>query len=115
MTDSQPLYKQQGNFCDTNTYMLYCVLSYAGSHTLQLKDNYRSTPQVLRGAEGVLKNILGGPAARTPLVPLNAAGPQIEAGTLYTICGQPSIQAHVYTAIVQTPCAMCTRCVVSVS
>ena len=86
-------------------YLLYCVQSCVGSHTLQLKDNYRSTPQVLRGAEGVLKNILGGPAARTPLVPLKAAGPQIEAGTLYTICGQRPIPAHVYNASLQTSCA----------
>lgn len=60
--------------------MAWLVL--AGSQTLQLKDNYRSTPQVLRGAEGVLRNILGtgAAAARLPLVPLRAGGPAIEAG-----------------------------------
>lgn len=52
----------------------------SGSHTLQLKDNYRSTPQVLRGAEGILNNILstGTPTPRTPLVPFRAEGPDIE-------------------------------------
>lgn len=72
----------------------YC----AGSQTLQLKDNYRSTPQVLRGAEGVLNNILstGGAAARMPLVPYNAGGPQIEAGNSPSFVAFTATPAHAY-------------------
>ena len=52
----------------------------AGAQTLQLRDNYRSTPQVLRGAEGVLKNLLstGATPERVVLNPLLDGGPQIQ-------------------------------------
>ena len=52
----------------------------AGATTLHLKDNYRSTPQVLRGAEGVLNNILstGVTPERVVLNPLQNEGPQIQ-------------------------------------
>ena len=64
-----------------------CLLQYydhvshvAGAQTLQLRDNYRSTPQVLRGAEGVLENLLASGVApdRVDLNPLLAEGPQIQ-------------------------------------
>ena len=47
---------------------------------MHLKDNYRSTPQVLRGAEGVLNNILstGVTPERVVLNPLQSEGPQIQ-------------------------------------
>ncbi|KAL3143319.1 hypothetical protein ABBQ38_002158 [Trebouxia sp. C0009 RCD-2024] len=53
---------------------------YPGAQTLQLRDNYRSTPQVLRGAEGVLKNLLstGATPERVVLNPLLDGGPQIQ-------------------------------------
>lgn len=53
---------------------------YPGATTLHLKDNYRSTPQVLRGAEGVLNNILstGVTPERVVLNPLQNEGPQIQ-------------------------------------
>ena len=52
----------------------------AGAQTLQLRDNYRSTPQVLRGAEGVLQNLVSSGAApdRVELNPLLADGQQIQ-------------------------------------
>lgn len=51
-----------------------------GAQTLQLRDNYRSTPQVLRGAEGVLNNLLstGSTPERVVLNPLLDGGPQIQ-------------------------------------
>lgn len=53
---------------------------YPGAQTLHLKDNYRSTPQVLRGAEGVLTHIVksGTMPERVDLNPLLSSGPQIE-------------------------------------
>lgn len=57
-----------------------CVCVPIGAITLHLKDNYRSTPQVLRGAEGVLTNILstGVVPERAVLNPLLTAGPNIQ-------------------------------------
>ncbi|KAL3133778.1 hypothetical protein ABBQ32_008258 [Trebouxia sp. C0010 RCD-2024] len=55
-------------------------IDYPGAQTLQLRDNYRSTPQVLRGAEGVLNNLLstGSTPERVVLNPLLDGGPQIQ-------------------------------------
>ena len=74
--------------------LLTCCICHAchatGAQTLQLRDNYRSTPQVLRGAEGVLKHMLS--TGRTPdrvvLNPLLSEGAQIEVSPFlsYYLC-----------------------------
>ena len=69
-----------------------------GAQTLQLRDNYRSTPQVLRGAEGVLKNVLSSGVApeRVNLNPLLAGGAEIEVIPPLSPLPPPSPQLQFY-------------------
>ncbi|KAK9814264.1 hypothetical protein WJX72_003081 [[Myrmecia] bisecta] len=51
---------------------------YAGAITLNLRDNYRSTPEILLAAERALGCASSMSPDRQPLVPIKASGPRVE-------------------------------------